>query len=69
MVLVRVAPDPGDDATEVAAVGLDYQIMRMAAGISSLVSEGASNWCGNELARCSYFAAVTVDRRLVPAVE
>jgi hypothetical protein len=69
MVLVRVAPDPGDDATEIAAVSLYYQIMRMAAAISSLVSEGASNWCHNELARCSYFAAVTLDRRLVPAVE
>jgi hypothetical protein len=69
MVLVRVAPEPGDDTTEITAVSLYYRIMGMAAAISSLGSEGASNWCHNELARCSYFAAVTLDRRLVPAVE
>jgi hypothetical protein len=69
MVLVRVAPDPGDDATEITAVSLYYRIMKLAAAISSLLSERASNWCCSELARCSYFAAVTLDRRLVPTAE
>ncbi|HYL68459.1 MAG TPA: hypothetical protein VEX69_04780 [Candidatus Limnocylindria bacterium] len=69
MALVRVAPDPGDDATEIAAVSLYYRVIRLAAAISSLVSERASDWCHDELARCSYFAAVTLDRRLVPAAD
>jgi hypothetical protein len=69
MVLVRVAPDPGDDAMEITAVCLYHRILRMAAATSSLLSERVSNWCRSELARCSYFAAVTLDRRLVPVVE
>jgi len=69
MALVRVAPDPGDDAAEITAVSLYYRIVKMAATVSSLMSEGASNWCRGELARCSYFAAVTLDRRLVPVAE
>jgi hypothetical protein len=69
MVLVRVAPDLGDDSVEIAAVSLYYRALKMAAAIMSLISKGASNWCRGEQARCSYFAAVTLDRRLVPAVE
>ena len=69
MALVCVAPDPCDDAAEITSVSLYYRIMKMAAAISSLLSEAASNWCRGELARCSYFAAVTLDRRLVPVAE
>ena len=69
MALVQVAPDPGDDTAEITAVSLYYRIMTMAAAVSSLISVGARNWCRGELARCSYFAAVTLDRRLVPVAE
>jgi hypothetical protein len=69
MVLVRIAPDPGDDAMEITAVSLYYGILRLAAAASSSLSERVSNWCHSELARCSYFAAVTLDRRLVPVAE
>ena len=65
MVLVRVAPDPGDDSAEIAAVSLYYRIMRLGAVITSRLHAGASHWFRGELARCSYFAAVTLDRRLV----
>lgn len=67
MALVRVAPDPGDDAMEVTAVRMYYRAMKAVAVISSPVSQRAAQWCRNELARCSYFAAVTLDRRLVAA--
>jgi hypothetical protein len=65
MVLVRVAPDPGDDAMEITAINLYYRAIKIAKSVSSLLSDQASDWCRNELARCSYFAAVTLDRRLV----
>jgi hypothetical protein len=66
MVLVRVAPDPGDDAMEITAINLYYRAIKIAKSVSSLLSDQASDWCRSELARCSYFAAVTLDRRLVP---
>lgn len=69
MVLVRVAPDPGDDAIEITAVGIYYRVVRIASALLSTLSAGASKWCDGELARCSYFAAVTLDRRLVPVAE
>ena len=69
MGLVRVAPDPGDDSMEITAVSLYYWFIRLAAAIASPLHAGASKWCRCELARCSYFAAVTLDRRLVPVAE
>lgn len=69
MVLVRVAPDPGDDSAEITAVSLYYRIIRLVGAIVSPLHAGASHWCRSELARCSYFAAVTLDRRLVSTAE
>ncbi|MGA8220071.1 MAG: hypothetical protein WB780_00340 [Candidatus Acidiferrales bacterium] len=68
MVIVRLAPDPGDDAMEIRTVGLYYQIMRLAGWLSSPLSQRVASFFESELARCSYFAAVSLDRRLaVPA--
>lgn len=62
--LLRVAPDPGDDHTEMAAVGAYYHAMRVANWAAALVSGGAREWTAQELSRCAHFAAVTLDRRL-----
>jgi hypothetical protein len=69
MVLVRVAPDPGDNATEITAINLYYRAMKLAKAVTSLLPGQASNWCRSQLGRCSYFAAVTLDRRLVPVAD
>jgi len=69
MTLVRVAPDPGDDAAEIRAISAYYHVVSIASWLTSLCSSRAETWCDAELARCSYFAAVTLDRRLVPASE
>jgi hypothetical protein len=69
MVLVRVAPDPGDDGMEISAVGMYYRAVALASAFMSLISAPATKWCDRELARCSYFAAVTLDRRLVSAAD
>jgi hypothetical protein len=61
MVLVRVAPDPTDDATEITAINLYYRAMQLAKAVTSFLPGQASNWCRSELGRCSYFAAVTLD--------
>lgn len=69
MMLVRVAPDPGDDGAEIKAVRAYYGFVSAFEWVASLFSARATEWCDAELARCSYFAAVTLDRRLVSAPE
>lgn len=67
--LVRLAPPLGDDATEIRAVSIYFRLARVAGALVSPLSQKASLWFEQELKRCSYFAAVTLDRRLVPASE
>lgn len=62
--LLRVAPDPGDDGTEIAAVGVYYRAIRLANWLLSSASNSVSDWSSRELSRCAYFAAVALDRRL-----
>jgi hypothetical protein len=69
MMLVHVAPDPGDDAAEIKAVRAYYGMVSVLERAASLFSTRAMQWCDAELARCSYFAAVTLDRRLVTGPE
>lgn len=69
MMLVHLAPDPGDDAAEIKAVTAYYGFVSAFEWVTSLFSTRAAHWCGAELARCSYFAAVTLDRRLVTGPE
>lgn len=61
--LLRVAPDPGDDHTEIAAVGAYFRVMQTANRLSSFNS-AAREWTERELSRCAYFAAIALDRRL-----
>jgi len=65
MVIVRLAPDPGDDAMEIRTVGLYYRLASLAGWLSSPLSSRVSAWFEKELERCSYFAAVALDRRLM----
>jgi hypothetical protein len=69
MMLVHVAPDPGDDGAEIKAVRTYYALVSALNWVASLFSTRATQWCDAELARCSYFAAVTLDRRLVTSPE
>lgn len=69
MGLLRVAPDLGDDASEIRAVSLYYRAVQLFAGLASPVSRAARLWAEGELARCAYFAAIALDRRLAPAAN
>ncbi len=69
MMLVHVAPDPADDAAEIKAVSAYYGFLTVLEWVASSFSTSATHWCNAELARCTYFAAVTLDRRLVTAQE
>lgn len=67
--LMRVAPSPGGDHTEIRAVTLYFRLIALAEALLSPVSAKASRWFECERARCSYFAAVTLDRRLVALLK
>ena len=69
MVIVRLAPDPGDDAMEIRTVRLYYAFVRLAELISAPFSRRACEWFDKELSRCSYFAAVSLDRRLAATAQ
>lgn len=64
MVLVRVAPDPGDDAMEIRAIGTYHGLVRLAGKLTARLPGRIANWIDQELKTCTYFAAVTLDRRL-----
>jgi hypothetical protein len=69
MNLVRVAPDPGDDALEIRSISSYHGFVVAEHWLMSLICEKGCNWCQDELRLCSYFAAVALDRRLAPAAE
>jgi hypothetical protein len=69
MNLVFLAPDPGDDAMEIRSIAAYHSLVVVEHWLISHVWEMGCNWCENELRRCAYFAAVTLDRRLAPAAD
>jgi hypothetical protein len=69
MNLVFLAPDPGDDAIEIRSVTLYHTLVVVARWFVSHVWQAGCYLCECELRRCAYFAAVTLDRRLAPAVQ
>ena len=69
MELVRVAPDPGDDASEIRTINIYYRIASMVRWILAPVSQTAARWAESELSRCAHFAAVSLDRRLIHTTQ
>ena len=69
MGLLRVAPDPRDDAAELRAVSVYFRVVQLANWLVSPLSRAAQEWSEIELGRCAHFAAVALDRRLAPAAE
>jgi hypothetical protein len=66
MVLLRVAPDPRDDAAELRAVSIYFRAVQLANWLVSPLSRAVRHWSRIELSRCAHFAAVSLDRRLSP---
>jgi hypothetical protein len=69
MGLLRVAPDPCDDAAERRAVSVYFRVVQLASWLVSPLSRAVEEWSEVELGRCAHFAAVALDRRLAPARE
>jgi hypothetical protein len=69
MELVRAAPDPRDDASEIRTIGIYYRVVRIVRWAVAPISRTASQWADSELSRCAHFAAVSLDRRLVRTTQ
>jgi hypothetical protein len=67
--LARLASNPRDDAAEVRAITAYYRVMEIADRILAPLSRSAGEWIRQELSRCTHFAAVTLDRHLLPSVN
>lgn len=69
MQLIRFAPQLRDDAGQMRAISVYYRLTRIASALISPLSREASNWFERELSCCTHFAAVALDRRIVPTDE
>jgi len=67
MGLARMAPYPRNDSSQVRAVTTYFRMLRLASTIFSPLSTSAKRWFTAELSLCAHFAAVTLDRRMVPS--
>jgi hypothetical protein len=71
LVLARMSGAPAIDANEMCAVKSYYRVLSFAKMLIVPFSRGTSLWFQNELGRCTRFAAISLDRRLlaVPAIQ
>ncbi|MFZ3199895.1 MAG: hypothetical protein ACLQMT_06300 [Candidatus Acidiferrales bacterium] len=67
--LARMTGIPAADTTQLRAVKSYYRILSLAERLLSSRSPEALQWIERELSRCTYFAAVSLDRRLVPVAN
>jgi hypothetical protein len=65
--LVRFAPRFEGDAGQMRAISIYYHLARFAAKFAAPISSEVSQWLSLELSRCTYFAAVALDRHLATA--
>jgi hypothetical protein len=62
--LVHLCPERGDDHGEIRAVGAYYALLRGVQRVASSLVPRIAAWATRECERCSYFAAVALDRRI-----
>jgi hypothetical protein len=67
--LVRLCPERGDDQTEIRAIGMYYDLLRLLGGIARRAVPSIAAWAQEERRNCSYFAAVALDRRISYSLE
>jgi hypothetical protein len=65
--LLRFAPQTDADAGQLRAIRIYYSVTRVASILASPFSRKAAEWFQGEHSRCTYFAAVALDRRLAIA--
>ena len=62
--LAKLCPPRGNDATPLAAVRTYYHVLNVLQTLSSPLVHSLVAWTQTERQRCSYFVAVSLDRRI-----
>lgn len=62
--LARLCPLPGGSQVQIRVVRAYYFILKLLNAASRSWVPSVARWACHELARCSYFAAVTLDQRV-----
>jgi hypothetical protein len=64
MQLLMLCPDRPEDRGEIRAIGMYFRLLNLAKAAGALVAPPVQVWAENERGRCTYFAAVALDRRV-----
>jgi hypothetical protein len=67
--LARMVGIPASDTNQLRAVKSYYRVLSFAERLLPSRSPQLLQWIERELSRCTYFAAVSLDRRLVPVAN
>jgi hypothetical protein len=62
--LLMLCPDRPEDRGEIRAIGLYFQMLSLVRAAGARLAPPVLAWAERERGRCTYFAAVTLDRRV-----
>jgi hypothetical protein len=62
--LLRLCPDRPEDRGEIRAIGVYFGMLNFLKSVTLSAAPKVRTWAERELGRCTYFAAVALDRRV-----
>jgi hypothetical protein len=62
--LLHLCPDRPEDRGEIRAIGVYFGMVNALKTLSQRIAPSVRDWTERELGRCTYFAAVALDRRV-----
>jgi hypothetical protein len=62
--LLRLCPDRPEDRGEIRAIGVYFQMLNLMKALTEPIAPSIRAWAERERGRCTYFAAVALDRRV-----
>jgi hypothetical protein len=62
--LLLLCPDRPDDRSEVRAISAYFRLLSFVHGTLAQIAPSIQSWIERERSQCTYFAAVTLDRRI-----
>jgi hypothetical protein len=64
MQLLMLCPDRPEDRGEIRAIGMYFQLLNLMKSTVARIAPSVLTWAERERGRCTYFAAVALDRRV-----